>query len=182
MEKTEVKRQDIIEKVADYVLTYGLQNASLRSIAAAIGTSDRMLLYYFENKEALLTATLTLVMENLVNLLASAQAEPMAFQTLVPHLAMLRKDPRIRPYLRLWLELATLSAGGETFYRAIAQQLGAFFLQWIASALVVEQEEQRQSLAALTLVMVEGFVFLDAFEYELVIATALEGLSGKFLQ
>jgi len=44
--------------MADYVLSEGLGLQRSDPWAAAVGTSDRMLLYYFADKDELLTATL----------------------------------------------------------------------------------------------------------------------------
>jgi hypothetical protein len=37
-------REELLERVTDYVFEYGLIGLSLRPVAAAIGTSDRMLI------------------------------------------------------------------------------------------------------------------------------------------
>src|SRR6202034_1512844 len=52
------RRQAAIERMADHLLLEGLGAATLRPLAAAAGTSDRMLLYYFADKDDLLSATL----------------------------------------------------------------------------------------------------------------------------
>lgn len=176
MEKTEAKRQIIIEKIAEYLLQNGLQKASLRPLAASAGTSDRMLLHYFSDKEELLVATLTLIAKRLVDILESVRSEQMPFQALLPLLAGMMRDPQIRPYLRLWLELAAFAAGGEVFYRTIARQIYDDFLNWVALALKVEREEERMPMASLALATVEGFVLLDAIGYESQISNALKGI------
>ena len=53
------RRDKLLEKVVDYVLRHGLADLSLRPLAAALGTSPRMLLYFFGSKEQLLTEALT---------------------------------------------------------------------------------------------------------------------------
>jgi AcrR family transcriptional regulator len=52
------RRSRTLAKAADYVLAHGLEGLSLRPLAAALGTSPRMLLYDFESKEALIDAVL----------------------------------------------------------------------------------------------------------------------------
>lgn len=51
---TDVRRHELLEKTAEYLLANGLGGSSLRPLAKAIGTSPRMLLYYFGSKDALL--------------------------------------------------------------------------------------------------------------------------------
>ena len=43
-------KTDMLNQLAQYVLEHGLNDASLRPMAAALGTSDRMLLYHFKTK------------------------------------------------------------------------------------------------------------------------------------
>ena len=176
MKKTEAKRQLIVEQIAEHLLEHGMQASGLRTLAAAAGTSDRMLLHYFANKEELMTAVLNRVAVRMLDLLENARATQAPFQTLLPHLAGMTKDPAMRPFLRLWLELAALSAAEEEPYRSIARQIGDGFYQWLASALKVEAEEDRAPLAALAFAAIEGFVFLDAIDESSIIASALEAI------
>ena len=177
MKKGESRRQLILERLADHLLAHGLQGASLRPLAAAAGTSDRMLLHYFVDKEALLTATLNLVTTRLVVLLDSAQTDQMPFQLLLSHLAGIMKDAQIQPYMRLWFELIAFAAGEKEPFRSIAQQICNIFLNWIASALHVEREEERAPLAALTLAIIEGFTIFDALGDDTKLTGALAGVA-----
>ncbi|MFI7413843.1 TetR/AcrR family transcriptional regulator [Streptomyces sp. NPDC049627] len=52
------KRRDLLDRVRDYVLRNGLSDLSLRPLARALGTSDRMLLYYFGSKERMVAKAL----------------------------------------------------------------------------------------------------------------------------
>lgn len=176
MNKADARREEMLEKLADHVLAHGLQGASLRPLAAAAGTSDRMLLHYFANKEELLTAILTLVNRRQVAMLDAAQAKDIPFESLLHLLAGMLKDPQVQPYLRLWLELAALAAGGEEPHRTVARKIGDDFYTWIAAALHVEREEDRQPMASLALVTLEGLVLLDALGLDDNIAAALQGL------
>ena len=173
MEKTEARRKAILEKIADHLLEQGMKGSSLRPLAAAAGISDRMLLHYFENKEEIMMAALNVIAGRMIHLLESARSAPMPFHILMPHLAGMLKDSHVQPYLRLWLELAALSASGEEIYRKVAQLLGDHFYNWLAGELLVEKESDRESLAALAFVTIEGFVFLDAIDQDVIISKAL---------
>src|SRR6476660_6526976 len=50
------RRKDLIDRVTDHVLEHGLIGLTLRPVAAAIGTSDRMQIYHFESRDALVSA------------------------------------------------------------------------------------------------------------------------------
>lgn len=172
----------IIEKTADHLLLHGLKDATLRNLAVTAGISDRMLMHYFTNKEELIQAALTVSTTRLVNLLESSRAESMPFEKFLPYLAQMMKHPQVRPFLRLSLELAALTADGESSYVAIAQKLCNDFYLWMASAMQVEREEDRLNLAALAFATTEGFMVLDALGSASIIANALEGLTARSSQ
>jgi AcrR family transcriptional regulator len=50
------RRDDLLDEVTDHVLQQGLIGLTLRPVAAAIGTSDRMLLYHFHSRDELVAA------------------------------------------------------------------------------------------------------------------------------
>ncbi|WP_327418705.1 TetR/AcrR family transcriptional regulator [Streptomyces sp. NBC_01233] len=52
------KRADLLRRVREYVIHNGLADLSLRPLAKALGTSDRMLLYYFGTKDRLVAEAL----------------------------------------------------------------------------------------------------------------------------
>ncbi|MGW2647562.1 TetR/AcrR family transcriptional regulator [Streptomyces sp. NPDC001393] len=52
------KRRKLLGQVRAYVIRHGLTDLSLRPLARALGTSDRMLLYYFGSKERLVAEAL----------------------------------------------------------------------------------------------------------------------------
>ncbi len=99
------RRDDLLERAYDHVLAHGLAALSLRPLAAAVGSSPRVLLFLFGSKEDLVRA-----------LLARARADELA---LIEHvgsdgtidLAELAAaiwrwlaDPGRRGLLRLWVE------------------------------------------------------------------------------
>jgi AcrR family transcriptional regulator len=54
-------RDRLLAAAVDHVLEHGLSDLSLRELAAAIGTSHRMLLYHFGSKEDLIVAIIRTV-------------------------------------------------------------------------------------------------------------------------
>lgn len=49
----EARRAELLDLAVDYVCRHGLADLSLRPLAKAVGSSPRVLLYYFGSKEAL---------------------------------------------------------------------------------------------------------------------------------
>ena len=52
------RREELAEGATDYALEHGLVGLSLRPLAESLGTSDRMLLYHFRDKDDLITTIL----------------------------------------------------------------------------------------------------------------------------
>ncbi|MBB3090401.1 TetR/AcrR family transcriptional regulator [Nocardioides albus] len=50
------RKEELLEQVVEHVLEHGLIGLTLRPLAAAIGTSDRMLIYHFGGRDELVAA------------------------------------------------------------------------------------------------------------------------------
>jgi AcrR family transcriptional regulator len=159
----DARRDAAIDRMADHLLKEGLSGASLRPLAAAAGTSDRMLLYYFTDKDEILAATLERIALRLAGRLDEVVplGTPLGFTTLLSELWVATRSPALKPFMRLWLELAGSAARGDQPHRAVAGHIADGFLSWIASRLNVAEAE-RARLAAALLAAVEGLVLLDA--------------------
>jgi AcrR family transcriptional regulator len=53
------KRAELLGRVVHYIGTHGLDDLTLRPLAAELGTSSRMLIYYFDSRENLIVQALT---------------------------------------------------------------------------------------------------------------------------
>lgn len=161
--KTGDRRAAILERLADHVLAAGLVTASLRPLAKAAGTSDRMLLYYFNDKTEIIAATLALIAERMVTALAAHTApKPLPLDGLIAHLSAIVLRPEFWPYMCVWLELASRAGRGDPLYVPIAAQIGEGFLGWGAMQLDAPDEKTRARDAARLLVVIEGMVLVKA--------------------
>ncbi len=163
MTVSEERRVAILDSLADHVLEHGLSASSLRALAAAAGTSDRMLLYYFRDKPEIIAATLARIAERLMAILGGdAASAPKPFEALKAELARSLFSGQFWPYMRLWLEIAALSAKGDPFFRQVGGEIGRGFLAWGAAQLDCANDEQRRREAARLLVAVEGMLLLKS--------------------
>jgi AcrR family transcriptional regulator len=155
------KRAALLERLADHILAHGLSASSLRPLAKAAGTSDRMLLYYFPDKDALISAVLEVIAARLVGLLDARRATGLLpFDELKRQLLSIVFADDLWPYMRLWLEMASLAALGDPVFRAVGEQLGRGFLAWGAAQLDSADEATREVEAAQLLVAIEGNLLL----------------------
>ncbi len=69
-------RARLLAAAIEYLQTRGISELSLRELAAAIGTSHRMLIYHFGSKEGLLVAVVQEVEEQQRRFLASLAVDP----------------------------------------------------------------------------------------------------------
>jgi AcrR family transcriptional regulator len=159
----DARRAAIVDRLADHVLAHGLVASSLRPLAKAAGTSDRMLLYYFADKAEIIGATLSRIAERMtVALAAHTAARPMPFDDLQAHLSAIVLRPEFWPYMCVWLELASRAGRGDPLYAPVAAQIGQGFLGWGATQLDAPDETTRARDAARLLVIIEGMVLVKA--------------------
>src|ERR1051326_8008687 len=69
------RRGKTLAQAADYVLEHGLEGLSLRPLAAALGTSPRMLLYDFGSKETLVDEILAEIRRREERLISERQID-----------------------------------------------------------------------------------------------------------
>jgi len=96
----------LLHATIDYVGKHGVGEISLRGLAAAIGTSHRMLIYHFGSKEALLIEVIRAVEAQQRQLLAGFEVDPSltpadALRRMWHHLAA----PELWPNERLFFEM-----------------------------------------------------------------------------
>lgn len=163
MSKADAKRAQIIDHLVDFLLREGLGAASLRPLAEAAGTSDRMLLYYFRDKEELLAATLTQGAAQLTVLLdAAMDATPRTPESLEADLLAATMAEDFWPFTCLWFEIAAHSARGDPLYRQLGGAIAEGFCGWIADRLAIDDPIERRAAAHRLLTVIEGAQLLRA--------------------
>jgi AcrR family transcriptional regulator len=99
-------RERLLAAAIEYFLAHGAADVSLRRLAAAIGTSHRMLLYHFGSKERLLVEVTRAVEQRQRDALAGLDADPDLSPADVARRMWARlADPALWPAERLFFEL-----------------------------------------------------------------------------
>lgn len=109
-------RARLLRAAADHVLHHGLTGLSLRPVAAALGTSDRLLIYHFGSRAELIVAILETVHQRYLDLFRGRSFD--AFADLWRSVS----DPAVRPYMRLFFEVQVLGIAGEEPYTAYVRR------------------------------------------------------------
>lgn len=166
------RRFVLLESLADYVLAEGLEATSLRPMAKAVATSDRMILYYFKDKDAVISAVLGHLIARFKAVLAAAQApasEPYAVLRERLHKAVLGEA--LWPYLRLSLQVAARAGQGDPLFAPHGTALTEVFHAWIAAQLDAQGGDHSVETAQL-LLEIQGVVMLRAVGMTAVVTQA----------
>lgn len=121
MGKRDTKRAELAERLADHVLMHGLAGSSLRPLAEAAGLSDRMLVYYFTDKNGILETVCAVISRRLDAILECARPQrPLTVPDLRAHLWHAIPGN----ILRLCLDLAIAASHGNAAAGVGASRLG----------------------------------------------------------
>ena len=163
MKRTPMTRENLLPLLAAYVLEHGLAGLSLRPLAAAVGTSDRMLLYHFGSKQQLVAQLLQFIAAGftlaLDGVLPTGRLESRA--ACLETVAAATRGAAFRPYLVLWWQIVAGAAQGEATYATAAGAIMDRMLGWLEDLLPVG--DPSPGLAARhILTLIEGAQMLDA--------------------
>jgi AcrR family transcriptional regulator len=164
MKIRETRREAAIERMADHLLEQGMAGASLRPLAKAAGTSDRMLVYYFETREALLAVTLERVATRLRATLDAALpvGERLPSAALLAALWTVVGSPALQPFMRLWIELAAAAVARREPELSVAGAILDGFAAWISARLEGEPGPAHDRAAASLFATLEGALLFNA--------------------
>ena len=179
MENPRQSPETLLPKLAAHVLEHGLADASLRPLAKAAGTSDRMLIYHFKSKDGLVTALL----EHVASMYS--QALEMAWPTeqaasrreCAQRLLAIGRAPMFAPFLKLWWEIVAGAARGDAAYRASAAAMMDSQLAWFEAHLPPDDPDPKAG-ARLVALAVEGSLMMDALGLGGVGEAGLAALEG----
>jgi AcrR family transcriptional regulator len=104
------RRRQLLDAVVEEVAVNGIGDRSLRDVAAAVGTSHRMLLHHFGTRNQLLLAIVEEIERRQLALLRELPSEPGA--AIAAMWSDLRRD-ELRPFERLFFECYARGVQGE---------------------------------------------------------------------
>jgi AcrR family transcriptional regulator len=128
-------REALAEAATDYVLQNGIAGLSLRPLAAALGTSDRMLLYHFGSKDALVAGVIERSNGRSVE---AMQAMPAARspRAAVTSLWQVWQEPTVASCLRVYAQTAALGLLGKEPYLSAARRSNELWGEAVADLMV----------------------------------------------
>lgn len=153
-------RDDILGGAVEVAFADGLGAVTFGRVARHVGTSDRMVVYYFASKETLVAAVLAEMGARLQATLAPTFATPAA-----THLDLVRAAwpvlarPGADAVFALFFEAIGLATGGREPYRAIVPRLVQGWIDWTGE-FVTGPAAHRRAEAAAAVAMLDGLLLL----------------------
>jgi AcrR family transcriptional regulator len=179
------RRSALIKQIANALLAAGVADIPLRKLAVEIGTSDRMLLYYFADKADLVRSSLDEMSAQLAASLGKRLPKRSSPTTLLNEVITLFASKELSRPLTVWADLSARGSRGEEPFRAIARSSVHWWVGWLEERLDMEAGSSRRDVAIAILTVIEGVGLLEAFVPNLtagavpILSSALVAHRGK---
>ena len=163
MARRKINKEQLLKDMGAYVLANGLNTASLRPLAEAAGTSDRMLIYHFGTKDELIAALLQHLAQDLAQKLGAAlPSEPFSTEAaLLEALVALTRSDTGAPYMRVWLDILSAAMNGSLLHRETGRLMIEGYFDWLKERLPENTADPDVTVRKIMLA-IEGTHVLDA--------------------
>lgn len=132
------ERERLRARVADHCVEHGVSDLTLRGVAQAVGSNNRMLLYYFGSKEGLISEALAEAMSRFPQLQGTFDALEAPERALQDRLLSawraISAEPNL-PYLRLFFEVFGLAVHRPARFADVLTSVGNEWSQRVALTL-----------------------------------------------
>jgi AcrR family transcriptional regulator len=129
-------RERLLAATLAHVAEHGVADLSLRTLAAAIGTSHRMLIYHFGSKEGLLVAVVQAMEERQRQILSGLDRQGLPPAEQAREIWRRLTDPAMAPYERLFFELYGQALQGRAHTTALLDGIVEDMVRPLARMLV----------------------------------------------
>lgn len=137
------RREDLVGAATDYVLEAGLIGLSLRPMATALGTSDRMLNYHFGSKDELIASVLRESSDRSAAQIGELKPAASIRQAVV-ELWVAISGPEQQRCQRMYVEAAALGLFGSEPYASVVREANAIWIESIRGYLVASGAPTRR--------------------------------------
>ncbi len=151
MPRRSARREDLAEAATDYALAHGLIGLSPAPARGGVGTSDRMLLYHFRDKDDLVSTLLRISNDRSVALVR-ALPPTAGVDGAVRRLWQAVTSPEQERYQRMYVEAAALGLFGTEPYASVVREANAAWGRAAAGYRGRGLPEERSALRAATLI------------------------------
>jgi AcrR family transcriptional regulator len=150
--------EELRDAIVQYLVRHGLADLSLRPLAKALGSSPRLLLYYFGSKEKMVVKVLAGLRERQRASYGQIQAASFAeaCQTIWKHMSA----PDSEPLFRLFFEAYGMALRHPQRYKAFLHDAIEDWLRFVADPLYRGgyRRKEARALATILLAGLRGFM------------------------
>jgi len=152
----EARRAELLDAVVDYVCKHGVAGLSLRPLAQAVDSSPRVLLYYFNSKEDLVTEVLEQAGARQRRLFERLQTQHLGSSDACREIWNVMSASASEPIFRLFFEVYGLALQDRKRYARFLKRVVAPWLEYIGAPLVQSGWRKADARAYATIV-IAGF-------------------------
>ena len=145
------RREDLLHAATDHVLTHGLIGLTLRPLARAIGTSDRMLVYHFETRDALVSAVVARTTQRAITEIES-MASARTVRAAVNRLWLAYQSDPLKGCQDVYLQAAATGLLGQEPYLSDARASNQRWVEALRTYFVRSGAQPRRVARIVTLV------------------------------
>jgi len=150
--------EELRDSIVTYLIRHGIADLSLRPLAKAVGSSPRVLLYYFGSKEKMVVTVLAEVRQRQRAIYTQMDAATFeaACQTIWKHMSA----PDSVPLFRLFFEAYGLALRHPKRYKDFLYATVEDWIEFVARPLCREGHKRNQARALATIVLagLRGFM------------------------
>lgn len=154
-------RQRLLERALGYLAEHGIGDISLRELAAALGTSHRMLIYHFGSKEGLFVAVVQEADRRQRQLVASSfGTEGLDLVSAGRRFWRQLRSPEVAPLIRLFFELYAQALQGRGYARPVLAGFPEVWVEPVLPALLAAglTEDEARAEARLGIAVIRGLL------------------------
>ena len=143
------RREMLLAKIVDYVLANGISELTLRGLASAVGSNNRMLLYYFGSRDEIIVAALEGAADRFPGIrwifeALDDEAVPLADRLLGAWGTI--SDPVNLPFHRLFFEIFGMAGFERQRFTALLGTIGTEWVNHVAAAFAADGVPADRSL------------------------------------
>ncbi|MCU1528506.1 MAG: hypothetical protein JWP75_2269 [Frondihabitans sp.] len=144
------RRERLLDDVVDYVLDHGVSGLTLRALAGAVGSNNRMLLYYFGSRDDLIVAALhgaEARFPGMHAIMTGIDAHDLALPERLERAWRTISDPENLPFHRLFFEIFGLASFEREKFAGLLDLIGTEWVDHVARAFADDGVNEATSLA-----------------------------------